>query len=181
MDLAGTALIGVNLLAGFGCAVPVARLLGRVQGNPNRVLRYFALLIGVYFVESVAMVVGMGIPVFSVGLAFVWGIVFGRWLRRSGAPVRRVLQTALALSLYCCLPAASFLVIPVLVSWAGWAVLSVADGTRFGIPEAFPWPTNTILGFYATGVAAAVVLKTLITTGEVSFLIHRREGSAVDG
>ncbi|MHC4913138.1 MAG: hypothetical protein ACYTE5_09070, partial [Planctomycetota bacterium] len=70
-------LIAVNLAAGFGCAVPIARMLGRVRREGKGTFRYFVIAIGVYFVECVAIVMGMGIPVFSMGMAFGWGIVFG--------------------------------------------------------------------------------------------------------
>ena len=172
-------LVVVNLAAGFGCAIPVARLLGRVNGKPGRVFRYFAILVGVYFVESVALAMGMGIPVFSVGLAFVWGILIGLWLRRAATPVREVLKTAFYLSLYTSLPALSFLVVPLLMSIAGWSILSAQAGHQLGIPDFLPWPLGTILGFYATLAIGAVVFKTVITTGEVSLLIHLGEKAAV--
>ena len=56
-------LLVVNLVAGLGCAIPLAGLLARVKGKPRRVLVYFAILIGVYFLEGVALAMGMGIPV----------------------------------------------------------------------------------------------------------------------
>lgn len=166
-------LIMVNLAAGFGCAIPMARLLSK----QTRVFRYFAMLIGVYFVECVAVVAGMGIPVFSVGLAFVWGIVFGVWLR-SRTPKLTALKTSFLLSIYSSLPAASFIIVPVMGLVSGHPVLSVEEGARFGIPGFLPWPLTTTLGFYATLVIGAVVFKTVITTGEVALLILLGEKSA---
>ena len=92
-------LIMINLFVGFGCAIPVARLLRKVDRKPVRVFHFFAILIGIYFVECIAVAAAMGIPVFSVGLAFVWGIVFGLWLR-ARASTHEVLKTSFFLSLY---------------------------------------------------------------------------------
>ncbi len=175
-------LIIVNLLVGFGCAIPIARLLSKIIRIPKKVLRYFALLICIYFVESVAVAMGMGIPVFSVVLAFLWGIIFGLWFRTK-ASARDVLKTSFFLSLYSSLPAASFILIPLigLIEHGGRYILSTEEGVRFGIPEFLhlPWPLNTILGFYLALVIGAVVFKTVITTGEVSLLIHSREKSEI--
>ena len=176
MDPAEYTLLMVNLLAGFGCAIPMARLLSKVDRRLMRAYRYFAILIGVYFVECVALVMGMGIPVFSVGLAFVWGIILALWLRGRRS-IREVLKTSCLLSLYSSLPAASFIVVPVMMCVGGWDILSAEQGARFGIPDflRLPWPLNTILGFYVCLVIAAVVFKTAITIGEVSLLIHLEE------
>lgn len=174
------ALIVVNLIAGFGCAFPIAKLLSKVSGEPRWVFRYFAVLIGIYFVEGVAMVMAMGTPVFSVGLAFVWGVVFGLWLR-ARASRREALKTSLFLSLYSSLPAASFIVVPMAMWVSGWHILSAEEGVRFGIP-ALPhllWPLNTILGFYAALVMGAALFKTAITMGEVGLLIRLGERPTV--
>ena len=166
-------LVILNLIAGFGCAIPLVRFLKKVDRKPRRVFRYFAILIGVYLVECVGIAMGMGIPVFSVGLAFVWGIVFGLRLR-DRASTGEVVKTSFFLSLYSSLPAVSFVLIPLLVWIGGGQVLSAEAGIRFGIPPFLhlPWPLNTILGFYAALAIGAVVFKTVITTGEVSLLIH---------
>lgn len=113
-------------------------------------------------------------PVFSVGLAFVWGIVFGLRLR-ARASANQVLKTSFLLSLYSSLPAVSFVLIPLLVSIGGRDILSAEEAIRFGIPPFLhlPWPLNTILGFYAALAIGAVIFKTVITTGEVSLLIHQ--------
>lgn len=178
MDPVPYILLIVNLIIGFGFAVPLARLLKRVRGNQKRTFRYFVLLIGIYFVEGIAITVGMGMPVLSVGLAFVWGIVFGLWLREQ-APARQVIKTSFFLSFYSCLPAVSFIIIPVLAAIGGRNVLSTQEAIQFGIPEFLhlPFPLSTILGFYVALVIGAVVFKTVITTGEVSLLIHLGEKS----
>lgn len=164
----------MNLLAGFGCAIPVARLLGKVNRKPTRVFSYFAMLIGIYFIECVALSAGMGTQVFSVGLAFVWGIIFGLWLRHR-ASTREVLKTSFFFSLYSSLPAASFIVIPIGALIDGWHILRVEEGARFSIPDFIPWPLSTILGFWTALAIGTVVFKTVITTGEVSLLIHLGE------
>ena len=170
-------LVVVNLIVGFSCAIPITKVLGRMKRNTKRVFRYFAILIGIYFVECTFLVAGMGIPVFNLGLAFVWGIILAKWLRAS-APTREVLKTSFFVSLYSSLPAFSFIIIPVMLWFGGSHILSVMEGTRFGIPECFPWPLNTILGFYAACAIGAPLFKAVITVGEVRWLIHRAEKSA---
>ena len=172
-------LVAVNLAAGFGFAVPIARLLGEVTGGPTRFSRYFAILVGVYFVEGVAFSAGMCTQVFSVGLAFVWGIIFGLWLR-SRTSARRALTASFLVSIYTSLPTASFcILIPVAALVGGGHILSAREGISFGIPDFLPWPLNTILGFCSALVIGTVVLKTVITTGEVSLLIRLGEKPAI--
>lgn len=165
-------LVAVNLAGGFGLSRPIARLLGRVTGKPESFLRYFAMLIGIYFLECVAFPAGMATQIFSIGLAFVWGTVFGLWLR-GRAPSSEVLKASFCVALYTSLPTASFgILLLVAKLLSGSHVLSAAEGTAFGIPYFVPWPLNTILGFCLALVIGTVVFKTLITTGEVSLLIH---------
>jgi len=174
------ALVVMNLAAGFGCAVPIARGIGEISGRPEKFFRYFALLIAIYFVECVAFPMGMMTQVFSVGLAFVWGIIFGLWLRGRG-PRRAILKLALSLAFYGSLPTASFCVlIPVVWLVSGGHILSAEEGIGFGIPDFFLWPLNTILGFFTAILIGTVVFKALITTGIVNWLIGRAEKAAVD-
>jgi hypothetical protein len=49
IELAEYILIAVNLAAGFGCAVPIAKLLGKDTSGNKRFLRYFAIAICVYW------------------------------------------------------------------------------------------------------------------------------------
>lgn len=183
MDLAEyilPVLVVMNLAAGFGCAVPIARLLCKINGRQKRVFRYFAMLIGIYFVECIAFPMGMCTQVFSVGLAFVWGIVFGLWLR-GRAPAREVLKQAFLVSIYGSLPTASFcILIPVIILIGGGPVLSVKESLSFGIPAFFPWPLNTILGFFAALLIGTIVFKVAITTGEVNLLIYLRTKERID-
>lgn len=166
------ALVVANLAAGFGCAVPIARRLGRVSSRPTRFFRHFAMLIGIYFVECVAFAAGMCTQVFTVGLAFVWGIIFGLWLRGRGSR-RAILKLAFSLALYGSLPTASFcILIPIIGLIGRGNILSAEEGINFGIPDFFPWPLNTILGFFIALLIGTVVFKTVITTGIVNWLIH---------
>jgi hypothetical protein len=182
-------LVTVNLAAGFGFAVPIARLLGEVTGGPARFSRHFAILVSLYFVECMAFSAGMGTQVFSIGLAFFWGVVFGLWLRGRAAP-QKVLKTSFLFALYSSLPTVSFGVLILLV-WmvGGWLVggrtiaetiLSTEAGAELGVPDFVPWPLNTILGFCSALVIGTVVLKTVITTGEVSLLIHLKRNAGVE-
>ena len=173
-DPAGYVIVFVNLVLGFACALPLAKMLARVRGSRS-VLRYFAILIGVYLTECVAFSCGMATNVFSVLLAFVWGAALGRWLRRSSAHAREALRTTLFFSLYSSLPALSFLSILVLLFFAGWPILTVEGGARFGIPHFVPWPVNTLLGFFLSVSCSAVLLKAVITTGEVALFIRSRK------
>lgn len=178
VDPAECLIMGVNLVAGFGFAMPMARLLAKVNGQPGKFVRYFLLLIGIYLMEAAAFAAGMGTMVFSVGLAFVWGVVFGLSLREVAAPAREILRTCFLLSLYTCLPSVSFISLPLVGMFAGWDVLSVKEGTKFGIPGFVPWPFNTVLGLCAAWAIIALALKPVITTGEVSLFIHLREKPA---
>jgi hypothetical protein len=167
------ALIITNLAAGFGCAIPIALSLRKVTGRMEKFFRYFAMLVGIYFVECVAFPAGMCTQVFTIGLAFVWGIVFGLWLRNI-APAKEVLKTAFFVSLYGCLPTCSFAALLVTI-WgiSGNSFLNVEQAENFGIPQFVPWPFNTMLGFCAGLVTGTILLKTAITTGMVSILIRR--------
>ena len=171
-------LVAVNLTAGFGFAVPIAKLLDGIGGQLGRIRRYLAVLIGIYFIECVAFSAGMCTQVFSVGLAFLWGMLFGLWLR-SRTSARRALTASFLVSIYTSLPTASFcILIPVAGLVGGGHILSAQEGTSFGIPDFLPWPLNTIFGFFAAVLIGTLVFKTIITTGEVSLLIHLGENPA---
>ena len=160
------AILAVNLILGFALAWPVACGLRRLGLSRGRLLHTWALLVGLYFLEGVSMIAGMGIPIFSAALAFAWGPVLWR-LFAPGAPADRVVRGAAAVSAYSCLPAASFLIVPAWCALAGRNVLSSTDGAQFGIPDflGLPWPLTTILGFFGAAAAGAVVLKVTVTTG----------------
>jgi hypothetical protein len=165
-------LAAVNLAVGFGFSVPIAKLLRRLTGQRTKCFRYFAALVGIYFVECVAFAAGMATQVFSIGLAFVWGIAFGRWLRER-ATAREVVRTGLLVALYTSAPTASFGVLLLLGKLVeGSNLISIDQAIAFGIPHFVPWPLNTILGFCVALVIGTVALKTVITAGEISLLIH---------
>ncbi len=178
MGFVETALVVVNLLAGFGFAFPMAKVLAEMAGKHAKFFRYYVMLIGVYLLESVVLMMGMGIPVLNIGLAFVWGLVFGRWLR-ARTTRSEALSTSYRFSLFSSLPAISFILVPVFAGLGGWNILSSSAGASFGIPEFLhlPWPINTILGFYLAVIIGTVVLKTVITVGEVSLLFRPKEES----
>jgi len=173
------ALVIFNLVLGLGFAFPIARLLSNLIDKSNRIFRYFALLVGIYFIECIAFSAGMATQVFSIALAFIWGIVFGFWLRKR-APSRQILQTALYISLYSSLPTFSFsILIPTVWLIAGNNIISAEEGFKFGIPYFVPWPINTVLGFCTVLLIGTVVLKAAITTGGVSVLIHLGKNHSV--
>ena len=178
MDFVVIAIVIANLLAGFGFAFPVSKVFAKVAGKPEKVFHYYIMLIGVYLFESIVLMIGMGIPVLNIGLAFVWGIVFGRWLRKRTSR-SEALRTSYWFSFYSSLPAISFILVPVFAGLGGWNILSTEIGDSFGIPQFLylPWPLNTILGFYVAIIIVAVVLKTVITVGEVNLLIRSEEES----
>ncbi len=174
MDAAEIILALVNLCLGFGFALILSRRLITFMPQPQRFLRLFIMCVGIYFLECVAIVAAMLLPIFSVSLAFVWGIIFGLWLRES-APAHKVLKTSFLISLYTSFPAASFILVPLFGLVSGWDVLDAAEAARFGIPEFLYWPFNTILGFYVSLSAGIFILKTVITPGIVSLIIHLKK------
>lgn len=172
MDPARSVLIIINLFIGFGFALPLTRHLLKIIDEWARFLRYFSLLIVLYFIESLALMLGMGIPVLNVLLAFIWGFLFARWFRNR-LPWREALRTSFYLAMYSALPTASFILVPIMAWLGGWRILSAEDSFNFGIPDFLhlPWPVNTILGFYVVLVLGAIGLKILITMGEVNILL----------
>jgi len=174
-------LAGVNMLFGAGGAVLLAGWLGRIIELPKTRFRYFILCVGLYFMECVAFAAGMATQIFSIALAFIWGFTLGFWLRGK-APTSELLKSSFLISLYSCLPTCSvLLVVPLLMSIYGYSVLSAEQGLRFGIPDFLnlPWPLNTILGFFAAITLVTVIFKVVITTGEVSLLIHAKEKNQI--
>jgi hypothetical protein len=178
MDRDSIVLIGtlaiITLITCFGCAVPLAKGLGRLMGTPNRFLRYFAMFAGIYFLEGVAFTWGMGTQVFTIALSFVWGVLFGLWLKGL-APKRNIIRQILFVSLYGSLPTVSFALI-ILIFWivSGNGLLNVEQAYQFGIPDFVPWPLNTILGFCVALATGTIILKTTITTG-ITALITRKD------
>jgi hypothetical protein len=174
MEPAEYIVVTLNLVAGLSFAFPLSRLFSKLEREPPRVFRYYVIFIGIYFLECVAIVSMMLVPIISIGLAFVWGICFGLWLRARTSP-QKALKASFYLSLYSSMPVVSFIVVPVLALSAGRPILSADEGASFGIPDFVPWPMNTILGFYAVLAIGVLVLKTVIITGGVILLFHFKE------
>jgi hypothetical protein len=168
-------LIILNLIIGIGFAIPLALVLRRVNTKPTKFIVQFIFLIAIYLTESIALAMGMGIPIINIALAFIWGVIFGARLR-SRILSQQLLKVSFFLALYSSLPVISFIVIPILALIDGRNIVSITEGINFGIPEVpyLSWLLNTILGFYATLVIGALLLKTLVTTGEVKLFIHSR-------
>ena len=163
IDTAEYTLLVLNLMLGLVGAWVVAGRIANVAQKPQQQSRYFRMLVGLYLAECVSVVVAMGTPILSVMLAFVWGVVLGRKMRRHVAS-SRIVRTSFLVALYSSSPVASFLIVPILLGLAGWSLTSTADGLRLGIPAMLPWPTNTIIGFYTACAIGAALLKTMITT-----------------
>jgi hypothetical protein len=108
----------------------------------------------------------MLVPVFSIALAFIWGLVFGKWLREHGT-TREQMSFTVELSAYTCAPWTAFLAIPFVFVLTGRSILDTGEALRFGIPEFVPPPTSTILGFFLCLVLLVSVLKIGITVGIV--------------
>jgi hypothetical protein len=173
------ALIIVNLAAGFGCAVPITHSIRKTTGRMEKFFQYFAMLVGIYFVECVAFTAGMCTQILTAVLGFVWGVIFGLWLRNI-APAKKILKTAFFVSLYGCLPTCSFAVLLVTI-WviSGNSFLNVEQAYDFGIPQFVPWPFNTMLGFCVGLAIGTILLKTAITTGTASLLVRRGRNRAI--
>lgn len=164
----------VNLVLGFGLAIPVTRLLRQADERPRRRLPCFIAVVGVYFLECVAFAAGMATQVFSLGLAVVWGMVLGLWLphrtsHRSGVKI------ALSVAAYSTLPTLSLCaILPVAFSLGQQSVLSIEDGLRFGLPPFLPRPFNTVLGFCSVLAVSTLLAKMVITTGGTCLLLSLR-------
>jgi hypothetical protein len=175
MDRAELTLLVLNLVLGLGFALPLAGHLRKMAGSDHKMLIFFLCVIGLYSAESVFLVLGMGIPICGLGLAFLWGTALGLWLRGRSKEISAVVKTSLFVAFYSSLPAFSFIVIPLLALLSRQPVLSTEYGLRYGLPDFLPWPMNTILGFYVIIATGALFLKTAITAGVATFLFQHRK------
>lgn len=159
-----------NLILGIGLGARLARELSESSDRPIRPRTVFLFLLGMYFLECIAFAAGMATQIFTIGLAFVWGILLGWWLHR-GSHVKSP-AIALLVALYTCLPTITFAVIvPAAWTLAGNNPLTVEGGISFGIPEWIPWPVGSVAGFATALMLGTVLFKTVITVGEVSTIL----------
>ena len=170
VDRAELIVVIIDLILGFVCAIPLARRFARQRHCRWGTTGSYLMLVFIYFVESIGFMAGMATNIPGIILAFVWGILLGRWIRRSGGELKQALRTAVFLSLYGSLPAVSLLSVPPVMALGGWSVFSAESGARFGVPTIVPWPLSTILGFCIAVALVAIVLKTVVTTGVVYFV-----------
>jgi hypothetical protein len=165
MNWLSAVLIVINGATGLVIGLLVARAMQGL-GAGWSFTRCLGVALVVYLLECIAIAAGMLIPVFSLVLALTWGIVFGKWLKGRGTP-RKQMRFAIDLSVYTCLPWATFLAVPCVLALSGWSILEEGDAFRFGIPDFLPWPANTILGFFLCLVILVSVLKICITAGVI--------------
>lgn len=159
-----------NLILGIGLGARLSRDLSETSDKRIRGRTAYLFLLGVYFFECVAFAAGMATQIFTIGLAFVWGILLGRLLYR-GSPVKSTL-IALRVALYSCLPTITFaLIVPIAWTLAGNNPLTVEGGINFGIPEWIPWPVGSVAGFATALALGTVLFKAVITVGEVSTIL----------
>jgi hypothetical protein len=166
------ALITTNVIMCFGAAFPLSALLQKTTGLEKRLKRFFTLLVGIYFLECIAFTFGMCTQVYTFGLAFIWGIIFGlRW--RGDAEPRKAVKSAFWFSLYTCAPTISFSIcLPVMWVVSGKELMDVNSAIKFGVPSFVPWPFDTMLGFCAGLAIGTLLIKTIITTGIVKLVVR---------
>jgi hypothetical protein len=166
------ALILTNVFAGFGAAVPIAGMMAKITEQQNKLKWFVTLLLGVYFLECFAFTFGMCTQILTFGLAVVWGVVLGLWWRGRVQSSKTVKATIL-FSLYGCAPTLSFAFwLPVLWAINGLGLLNLEQADKFGIPQFVPRPFNTMLGFCAGLAIGTILIKILITTGLVKWLVR---------
>ncbi|MFB3896391.1 MAG: hypothetical protein ACE14V_08825 [bacterium] len=172
MDIIGYVILMVNLFLGFGVAIPLSKYLGGLDGISFRQWQIYLILLGVYFIESISFAAGMASNIFSIPLSFLWGIIIRKNLPRFTAPPRKLITATTLFSAYTSLPALSMLVCPMVLAISGWAIFSPTTGLKFGIPGFFPWPVNTICGFFFTVGLSALFGKTIIATGMIALKLR---------
>ena len=158
----------LNLALGFGFAIPLIKILEKFL-PPPKIYKRFLMLMGLYLVETFFLAMGMGIPLFNVALAFLWGFLLGRSLRKR-TELSKALKISTHFAFYSSLPAMSFLVIPFIMLFNGANIISIETASDMGIPSFLPFPADTILGFYAACGLGALILKILITNACVKYL-----------
>jgi hypothetical protein len=167
--LALTNLVGGSIIGAF-----LAKSFARLTDKRNHFLRYFAMMLGLYFLECVAFAFGMCTQVFTISISLVWGAIFTSWLRNI-VPAGKIIKFCLFIALYGCLPTVSFAAV-LFIFWviAGNGPLNVEQAYQFGIPDFVPWPLNTMLGFCVALAAGTIILKTVFTTGIVALITREK-------
>ncbi|MHA2065387.1 MAG: hypothetical protein ACXABY_13510, partial [Candidatus Thorarchaeota archaeon] len=122
MNTSELVLIGIlatsNIALGIGVGIYLARRLSKEADPPIQKRRALTLLLGMYFLECLAFPAGMATQVFVIGLAFLWGIVLGRWLRMQ-SPIPSLIFS-MRVAIYTCLPTITFgMLVPVAWAFAG--------------------------------------------------------------
>jgi hypothetical protein len=171
-------LLIANAAMGLGIGLLMARALRGLSSGWS-FARCLAVMFGVYLLECISIAAGRLIPVFSLALALIWGIVFGKWLLGRGT-MREQMGFAGKLSAYTCVPWATFLAIPCVFVLTGRSILDTGEAIKFGIPNFVPWPANTILGFFLCLVIVVSILKICITVGVVWLYVRPEGASSAD-
>jgi len=140
---------------------------------------FIKIIVLIYFAECAAVALSMGTSALSILLAFIWGVIGGKWLRKQveTPTLRRSVQIAIT---YTCVPVISLTLIPLFCLIGGWDILSVEQGYSYGIPNFLhlPWPLTTILGFYMLMIIVSVLLKMIITLSVVRIIYHARSDAS---
>ena len=166
-------LTAVNLAAGVGLAVVIARRLGEASGARRLRPGHVIWLVGIYFLECIAFAAGMATQVFTLALAVIWGLTFGFWFRGRQASCG-VVRTLVLLGVYTSLPSVSFgLLLLGSKLLDGADVASTLEGAALGIPQFVPWPLNTILGFCLALAMGTLAIKSAVTAGLARFIALR--------
>lgn len=176
MDLTGSVLVGINIALGLVMGILLANGLRGL--NPAwSFKRCLVIMVGIYFLECVAIAAGMLIPIFSIALAIIWGIVLGSWLRDRGTE-DGAMRFAVYSTAYTCIPTLSLLSIPFMLTLTGRSVINTSEAIKFGIPDFVPWPADTILGFFLCLIVCVCALKAAITLGTIHLYLKPRNSNA---
>jgi len=165
-----------NLSAGIGFAFPLAKNLQQIKDDKQKFFRYFMIFTGIYFAECIAFAMGMCSQIFTVALSFAWAIVLVFWLKEQvdiDSLKKKIIRLAVLIAVYGNLPTASFcILITALKVIEGANILSASQGIAFGIPDFLPWPFNSILGFSAALLAGTLILKIVVSSLTVRYIIR---------
>ena len=175
-------LVVFNLSAGIGFAFPLAKNLQQIKDNRQKSFRNFLGFTGLYFAECVAFAMGMCSQIFTVALSFVWTLVLVFWLKaqlNTNSLKTKIIRLAILIAIYGSLPTASFcILITGMKVIQGANILSASEGIAFGIPDFLPWPFNSILGFSAALLAGTLILKIVVSSVTLRYIIRHSKFKA---